>query len=148
MRSLVPWVASSLLIGCSQAQPPRSATLIPNAVADNLYVSHEMPAASLLNIGSGKFDLSGRCLVVDTGDGIFTPVFIRQAKDVTVTRNGVFIANEQFAFGQLYEFPGLAPPSRIDSKGNCPKSAVYIGAIQPSGPNQRPSPPNPQPTED
>jgi hypothetical protein len=104
----------------------------PSPLVDNLYVERAVGNASLMNLASGRFRLSGRCLTVDTGDVERTPVFTLETADVDPRSDRLMLGGVSFDYGVLYLLPGAAagPQLSAERAGGCPRGTVIVRSVE------------------
>lgn len=122
-----------LLISCSTRGDEVEWTAKAHALVDNLYIEHSVGNFSTMNLASGKFRLSERCLTINTGDVERTPVFLIPSGTVDPTAKGLVIGgNEAVEYGIMYRLPGaiVGPQLSAERTGTCPRETVIVQGIE------------------
>jgi hypothetical protein len=130
--------------GCEKPAQPTNLQPTADRSVVNLYIVPRTSNLTLLNYASGRLYVRGRCLVLDTGYAVVTPVFERNAADVTVSSEGLVVGREVFHFSKLYGFPGLSPAEPFPQVATgCPRQRSFVEGMDLTIPKPPPPPPKP-----
>ena len=135
----------ALLAGCSTDLGERTShEPTPNPIIDNLFII-DMEGADGprgLGGGGGSFSLEGRCLVVNTGEARYTPLF--SARSVMVEADSLTIDGRAAAYGEQVIFPGSTTgvDLELEAAGECPRSTLWIRSLAPEGEGMEPPVPD------
>lgn len=134
----------AFLAGCSADPGGRTAhEPTSDPLVDNLFLvdMEEVDGSRGLGGGGGSFLLEGRCLVIDTGEAWYTPLF--SARAVTVDADSVTVDGRVAAYGEQVVFPGSTTGADLGPKvaGECPRSTLWIRILAPEGGDMAPPPP-------
>ncbi|MFC3099719.1 hypothetical protein [Altererythrobacter lauratis] len=134
MRSAKALLAA-VILPLAACKPPDGAAprlrQIANPLAENLYrVDRNEDGTALLGLHVGQVRLQGRCLLLDYDGSQYTPVFVYDRDNVTVSANSITIGRFTAEYGQPYYFPGLIVRSfDMPRRDNCAAKTAFITEI-------------------